>query len=108
MRKILLTGLAICALASSASAQTRKKSPPKPASISAAERDTLTMTCAQSQALVRSKEGIVLRTGPNHFDLYVHDAEACGSSDDLSPAFVRTKDQRSCHIGYTCEDLSAD
>jgi hypothetical protein len=25
---------------------------------------------------------------------------------DLVPQFVRTRDVRACHIGYTCEDKS--
>ncbi len=105
-RKVIL-GVALCAFATSAFAQTKRAKPPRP-QVSQAQNDTLSMSCAQAHDLVLSKpKGVVLKTGPNRFDLYVHDAEACSADDDLTPAFVRTKNIRSCFIGYTCEDLSS-
>jgi hypothetical protein len=112
MLKKLLMSVAIFAVATSAIAQTPKPAAKakvsKPA-ITQASNDTLGMTCAAAISAVKSKpEGVVLKTGANRWDLYIHDGEACLKSGghDNSPAFVRTKDNKACHIGYTCEDLS--
>jgi hypothetical protein len=54
------------------------------------------MTCAQGQALFLSKpDVIVLRTGPNRFDRYAGNSQACAMDEDVTPAFVRSKDIRS-------------
>ena len=91
----------------SAFAQARKpRHPghPKPL-ISTAEADTLNMTCADATAMVRNKSKVVLRTSSNIFDLYVKDPSVCtGMDEDAVPAFVRTKDSRTCNIGFTCDD----
>jgi hypothetical protein len=106
MLKTLLSTLALSIAASSAFAQAPvSKRFPKPA-IAEAQSDTLNMTCAAATALVLGNpQGVVLRTGATRWDKYVHDTEACGPmKHDLVPQFVRTKDVRACHIGYTCED----
>jgi hypothetical protein len=107
MLKKALVVIALCSVtAGMAHAQARKERLPKPLA-SEATQDTLDMTCSQAVKLVLSKpQGIVLRTGPNRWDKYVHDAEACGPVQrELIPEFVRTKDARSCHIGYTCSEV---
>ncbi len=103
-----ILGISAISIASGAIAQTQTKKKvriEKPA-YAQTESDTLTMTCAQIGTLIKSKpQGIVLKTGANRWDKYVHDAEACGPVEhNLTPAFVRTKDNMSCHIGFTCED----
>ena len=105
MLKQSLIGIAICALATSALAQTPKlRKYPKPA-VTEAKDDTLNMSCAQASALVTKSQGIVLKTGPNRWDRYVNSAAACVAGDhDLTPQFVKTKDNSVCHIGFTCED----
>lgn len=106
MLKTVLSTLALCVAATSAFAQApASKRFPKPA-IGEAQSDTLNMTCAAATALVLANpQGVVLRTGATRWDKYVHDAEACGPViHELVPQFVRTRDVRACHIGYTCED----
>lgn len=106
MLKSVLSTLAFCVAASSAFAQAPAgKRFPKPA-ISEAQSDTLNMTCAAATALVLGNpQGVVLRTGATRWDKYVHDGEACGPvMHELVPQFVRTRDVRACHIGYTCEE----
>jgi len=80
MIKRIMMGALVCAFATSTLAQTSKpveKKVVKPA-ISQAQNDTLNMKCAETTNLILSKpEGIVLKTGPNRWDLYVHDSEAC-------------------------------
>jgi hypothetical protein len=109
MIKRIMMGALVCAFATSALAQTSKpaeKKLSKPA-IAQAQNDTLNMKCADTTNLILSKpEGVVLKTGQNRWDLYVHDSEACQKigAHESAPAFVRTKDSRACYIGYTCED----
>jgi hypothetical protein len=99
----LMLSLVICATATSAMAQAKRSPHPKPL-ITQAEGDTLEMSCAQAESRVRSAGSIVLRTGTNRFDLYVKDGAACSRLlEDTVPAFVLTKDNNLCHIGYTCE-----
>lgn len=98
--------VAVCALATTSVQAQQSTSRPTAGEV---EGDTLAMTCAQATALILSKEkGISLRTGQNRFDRYVHDGYACGTNDDKVPAFVRTKDVKVCHIGYTCEPSLGD
>ncbi len=109
MLKAAISLVAILAIGSSAFAQQRARTPlPRPG-LSDAQGDTLQMTCAQATQLVQSRpEGVVLKTGPNRWDRYYHDAEFCpGAQRDLVPEFVRTKDTRACHLGFTCEDVSS-
>jgi hypothetical protein len=99
----LILCIAICATATSALAQAKRHPRTKPL-ITQAEGDTLKMSCAQAASRVRSAGSIILKTGPNRFDLYVKDGAACTAQDeDTVPAFVSTKDNYTCHIGYTCE-----
>jgi hypothetical protein len=108
MKRIVL-GLAICAVATSAVAQVGRPRV-RPAPIIQPQTDTMLMTCAQASALVTSRQqGIVLKTGANFWDRYVPHAAACMPNErEASPAFVRTRDNMICHIGFTCEDANDD
>ena len=67
--------------------------------------NTLQMACSQARAEVKGHEGVVLRTGMNHFDRYHRGGGACDRREQESqPAMVRTKDNARCFIGYTCDD----
>ncbi len=63
-----------------------------------------TMTCAAAKALVNSKGAAILNSGPNVFNRYVKDAAFCLEDMYLQGAWVRTQDNPSCFIGYTCTD----
>jgi hypothetical protein len=108
MIKVTLTALVICAVTTSAFAQTQKPRKIQKPLLTEAQSDTLSMTCSNARSLVLSKpQGVVLKTGSNHWDKYVHDEEACRQTEGvLAPAFVRTRDVPACNIGYTCEDPS--
>jgi hypothetical protein len=82
---------------------TTKTLPPRPA-YSAALPNTLSMTCGEARNLILSKpEGFTMRTGANRWDHYHHDAEYCRTgSNNLVPQFVETKDNGTCHVGFTC------
>jgi hypothetical protein len=65
--------------------------------------DSLTMTCQQASALVRSRGALVLGTGPNVYDRYVADGRFCTFPDVAEPSFVATRDMRQCMVGYRCK-----
>ncbi len=64
------------------------------------------MTCAQAQALVQQRGAIVVGTGPHVYDRYVADRRWCMPTQRTFNAFVATRDNRNCLIGYTCRDAS--
>lgn len=70
--------------------------------IAEARVNTTNLTCRQAQDLVYSRGGIVLSTGRNTYDRFVADRSFCPNGDYTKPAYVRTRDRRSCNIGYTC------
>ena len=65
--------------------------------------DSLTMTCEQTSALVRSRGALVLGTGPNVFDRYVANGRFCTFPDVAEPAWVATSDKRQCMVGFRCK-----
>ena len=64
--------------------------------------NTTNLTCRQAQDLVYSRGAIVLSTGRNTYDRFVVNRSFCPNGDYTEPAYVRTRDRRSCNIGYTC------
>ncbi len=64
--------------------------------------NTTNLSCNQAKDLVYSRGAIVLSTGRNTYDRFVADRSFCPIGDYTKPAYVRTRDRRSCKIGYTC------
>lgn len=76
-------------------------------SIASAEArpDTRSMSCEQARDFVKKKGSAVMNTGPNTYDRFVASRQFCVSQKQfLLRAFVPTKDNKSCHIGYTCQE----
>jgi hypothetical protein len=69
-----------------------------------ARPDTTRMTCAAAQALVARHGGIVLGTGRSLFDRFVVSRAHCMPTETIETAFVPTRDNRHCFIGYTCRE----
>lgn len=67
-----------------------------------ARPDSLAMTCSQTAGLVAKSNGIVIGTGPNIYDRYVASRASCMVEEQLKPAWVKTRDNPQCFIGYTC------
>ena len=70
--------------------------------------DSLSMTCDQARALLRSRGAAVIGTGPHIYDRYVADRRFCAVTESTRPAWIATRDTRQCMVGYTCiliEDL---
>lgn len=74
-----------------------------------AQNDTVQMTCNQARSAVKSPGGTVLRSGANRYDLYHRADGSCSKLEEVAhPAFVSTRDNATCFIGYTCADRETD
>ena len=69
------------------------------ASQAIARPNTTGMTCSQARNLVTRSGAIVLSTGPRTYDRYVRSGAFCAFGEYPEPAFVKTRDKRSCYIG---------
>lgn len=74
------------------------------ASLSAAEarQSTLSMSCGQAVAVVRSHGAVVLSTGRHTYDRFVASAGFCMPDEYADSAWAPTRDGR-CHLGYVCK-----
>ena len=59
-------------------------------------------TCAQARAAVQNNGAAVIHTAPGIYDRYVAHVGFCPRGDFLRSAFVATRDNPECFIGYTC------
>lgn len=66
------------------------------------------LSCGQASALVSARGGIVLGTGGSSYDRFVSGTRFCQPTETTEAAFVPTRDQRLCFIGYRCKDRSSD
>ena len=74
------------------------------ASLSAAEarQSTLSMSCGQAVAVVRSQGAVVLSTGRHTYDRFVASARFCMPNEYADTAWAPTRDGR-CQLGYVCK-----
>lgn len=73
-----------------------------------ARPDSLSMTCAETAALVTSQGAVVIGTGPNIFDRYVREVRFCSGAEQLKPEWIKTRDNPQCFVGYVCYVPSRD
>lgn len=73
-----------------------------------ARPDTTRMACAQAYSLVNRSGAIVLSTGGHTFDRFVRHRGYCTQTENIEPAFVRTRNNRQCFVGYTCEEKTEE
>lgn len=97
MRIILLAGC-ICLLSAGAQAATRY--------------NIGSMSCAQTQALVRNQGAVILRwksptSGAQLFDRFVNDDRFCPTGQEARRFLVPTADARSCVV-YNCQQIQRD
>ncbi len=88
MRSTLALAIALCGFVSAAQAR----------------HDSLGMSCSQANALVRSHGGIVIGTGPDIYDRFVAGCSFCPDMSYLQPAWIKTRDNPQCNVGYRCLD----
>ena len=64
--------------------------------------DSLSMSCDQARAFLRSRGAAVIGTGPHIYDRYVSDQRFCPITEGPRPAWIRTRDTAQCPVGFTC------
>jgi hypothetical protein len=69
---------------------------------------TTNMSCAQARQVVLSRRAAVLGTGGYTFDRFVTSRASCEPTETTTRAFVPTRDDRACFIGYRCKEPSRD
>lgn len=60
-------------------------------------------TCAANRQNVATNGAIVLGTGGFTYDRFVNDRSFCQHGDFLEPAFVPSRDNPQCFVGYRCK-----
>jgi hypothetical protein len=65
---------------------------------------TTRMTCQAASALVARSRAIVLGTGGDTYDRFVVTEGYCATGTYGRPAFVPTRDNPQCNIGYYCSN----
>ena len=66
---------------------------------------TMAMTCKAANALVTQRGAVVLNTGGSTYDRYVRSETRCPTGLYGRAAFVPTRDNPQCHIGYYCSGM---
>jgi hypothetical protein len=61
------------------------------------------LACRAVADVVSSRGAVLLATGGDDFDRYVSDQSRCALGEQIAPAWVRSADNASCFIGYTCD-----
>jgi len=92
MRHVALASLLILAAATAAHAQSRPS--------------TVSRPCAASQRDVQVHGAIVLGTGGYTYDRFVADRRFCEFDESTEPAWVPSRDQQACFVGYRCKSQS--
>jgi hypothetical protein len=79
-----------------------------PSAFAQGRPSTTTMTCRAAGALVAQQGAIVLSTGPQTYDRYVRSGNFCPTGLFPRPAFVATRDNPQCDIGFYCTGMRPD
>lgn len=66
---------------------------------------TTAMTCGQAASIVAQRGAVVLATGRDLYDRYVRSERLCDTGNYGRPAFVPTRDNPLCNIGYYCSSM---
>jgi hypothetical protein len=74
------------------------------AALAQSRPDSLGMSCAQVQALIQQRGGIVIGTGPDIFDRFVRSRAFCMGGETTDLTWVRTRDARRCPV-YRCKEI---
>jgi hypothetical protein len=66
------------------------------------------MTCRQAKSVLSSRGALVMGTGGFTYDRFVRDRSFCDPTQVTSNAFVPTRDDPECLVGYRCIDPGRD
>ena len=67
---------------------------------------TPAMSCAAATTLVARHGAVVLGTGPDLYDRYVVNESFCPIGYYARPAFLPTRDNPQCYVGYYCSGMT--
>lgn len=67
---------------------------------------TRNLTCEAAKKLVQTQGAVLLSTGPDLFDSYVRDRTFCTPSEQTIVNFIPTQDNKTCFVGYTCQEMT--
>ena len=67
---------------------------------------TPAMSCRAAATLVARHGAVVLGTGPDLYDRYVVNESFCPIGYYARPAFLPTRDNPQCNVGYYCSGMS--
>ena len=73
------------------------------ASLAQERRSTEAATCAANQQLVEARGAVELQTSRTTYDRFVRDASFCSGGEYPDAAWVASRDQSACFIGYRCK-----
>ena len=60
------------------------------------------LSCGRLKGMIYDKGAVVLSTGQFTFDRFVRDQGYCMLGEITEPAWIISKDQTQCFVGYTC------
>ena len=66
---------------------------------------TPAMACRSAASLVARHGAVVLGTGPDIYDRYVVNESFCPIGYYARPAFLPTRDNPQCYVGYYCSGI---
>lgn len=72
------------------------------AALAQSRPSTVNRPCSSSRQMVIANGAIVLGTGGYTYDRFVRDGSFCEVAEYAYPAWVPSRDNPSCFIGYRC------
>jgi hypothetical protein len=69
---------------------------------------TTAMSCGQARSFLAARGAAVIGTGGQTYDRFVRDRSYCSPTEVTRAAFVPTRDNPGCFIGYRCIEPSLD
>lgn len=66
--------------------------------------DSSQLPCSAVTGIIQRDGAAVIGTGPYIYDRYVRDQSACFANQTTKPAWVSSRDQARCFVGYTCRE----
>jgi hypothetical protein len=67
---------------------------------------TPSLSCRSASSMVTRLGAVVLGTGPDIYDRYVVNESFCPTGFYARPAFLPTRDNPQCFVGYYCSGIT--
>jgi hypothetical protein len=72
------------------------------ADAAAAQMEPPTITCAQARRQVQARGAAVVHSSRHIYDRYVVDQRFCAHGETTRAAFIPTRDDPACFVGFRC------